>query len=75
MDAANLIRMANRIGEFFEAMPEREPALQGIAEHIRKFWAPRMRTQLAQLLDGQAQEPAFTPIMREALQRYRSDWL
>ena len=43
MDSANLVRMANRIGEFFEAMPEREEALQGIAEHIRKFWEPRMR--------------------------------
>ena len=38
MDSANLVRMANRIGEFFEAMPERDEALQGIAEHIRKFW-------------------------------------
>ncbi len=35
MDSANLVRMANRIGEFFEAMPERDEALQGYAEHIR----------------------------------------
>ena len=31
MDADNLIRMANRIGEFFEAMPDRDEALNGIA--------------------------------------------
>ena len=29
MDASNLIRMANRIGQFFEAMPDREEALDG----------------------------------------------
>lgn len=31
MDVSNLIRMANRIGEFFEAMPDRDEALHGIA--------------------------------------------
>ena len=51
MDAHNLIQMANRIGEFFEAMPEREQALHDIADHLRKFWEPRMRRQLLEHLD------------------------
>ncbi len=46
MDTVNLVRMANRIGDFFEAMPERDEALEGIAQHIQKFWEPRMRRQL-----------------------------
>ena len=46
MDNDNLVRMVNQIGQFFEAMPDREPALEGIATHVRKFWAPRMREQL-----------------------------
>ena len=36
-----LVRMANQIGEFFAVMPEREAA-EGAANHIRKFWTPKM---------------------------------
>ena len=43
MDVHNLIHMANRIGEFFDAMPDRAEALDGVATHLRKFWDPRMR--------------------------------
>ncbi|HKT97620.1 MAG TPA: formate dehydrogenase subunit delta, partial [Paraburkholderia sp.] len=38
MKADNLIEMANQIGMFFDSLPDREEALTGIAEHIRKFW-------------------------------------
>lgn len=67
MDSANLVRMANRIGEFFEAMPERDEALRGIAEHIRKFWEPRMRAELARVLASPDEAQALKPIVREAL--------
>ncbi|GAB2489657.1 formate dehydrogenase subunit delta [Comamonas humi] len=70
MDSGNLVRMANRIGEFFEAMPERGEALQGIAEHIRKFWEPRMRAQLAQILADPVAAEGLKPIVREALQQH-----
>ncbi|RQR21294.1 formate dehydrogenase, partial [Burkholderia sp. Bp9143] len=46
MDNGHLIDMANQIGAFFESMPDREEALSGIAEHIRRFWEPRMRRAL-----------------------------
>ena len=46
MDLHNLIVMANRIGDFFAAQPDRDEALAGIADHIRKFWVPRMRSEL-----------------------------
>jgi formate dehydrogenase subunit delta len=51
MDNDNLIRMANRIGLFFSAMPERAEALEGIASHIKRFWEPRMRRQILAHLD------------------------
>jgi formate dehydrogenase subunit delta len=51
MDRDNLFRMANRIGDFFEAMPDRNRAMAEIASHIRKFWEPRMRIQLLSYLD------------------------
>ena len=43
MDVDNLVRMANRIGEFFDAMPDRQDALDGVAQHLRRYWEPRMR--------------------------------
>ncbi|HXC09895.1 MAG TPA: formate dehydrogenase subunit delta [Steroidobacteraceae bacterium] len=39
--------MANDIGNFFRAEPEREDAVAGIANHIDKFWTKRMREKLA----------------------------
>jgi len=46
-----MIRMANQIAAYFEAYPRNE-ALEGIANHIKKFWDPRMRRQLAEYIDG-----------------------
>jgi formate dehydrogenase subunit delta len=42
----NLVKMANQIGSFFETMQNREVALNDIAGHIRKYWAPTMRRAL-----------------------------
>lgn len=69
MHADNLVRMANRIGQFFEAMPDRPEALEGIAQHIQRFWEPRMRRALrAHLADESAlAEHPLLPIVREAL--------
>ena len=69
MDADNLIRMANRIGQFFEAMPDRDEAMAGIANHIRKFWEPRMRRAMVQCLQSPDADHVL-PIVREALQRH-----
>lgn len=46
MELANLIHMANRIGTFFEAMPDRAEAVDGIAKHLHLYWEPRMRAAL-----------------------------
>ncbi|SOE51396.1 NAD-dependent formate dehydrogenase delta subunit [plant metagenome] len=50
MDIPNLIRMANRIGDFFGAMPDQAEAQEGITNHIQKFWEPRMRHALLDFL-------------------------
>jgi formate dehydrogenase subunit delta len=42
METKDMVRMANQIGGFFKSYGEQE-ALDGIAEHINKFWEPRMR--------------------------------
>jgi formate dehydrogenase subunit delta len=44
--AEHLVKMANDIGDFFRAEPDREDAIAGIANHIAKFWTKRMREKL-----------------------------
>ncbi len=44
-------RMANQIATFFASKP-REEGIAGVAEHINKFWEPRMRRHLFELVDG-----------------------
>ncbi|MBB5215203.1 formate dehydrogenase subunit delta [Parapusillimonas granuli] len=67
----HLIRLANRIGAFFEAMPDRAEGLEGIANHIQKFWEPRMRAALLNFLesspDGKAAGAALSDIARTAI--------
>ena len=54
MDIHNLVTMANRIGDFFESMPDAEEAQRDIANHIAKYWEPRMRRTLLDQLDADA---------------------
>jgi formate dehydrogenase subunit delta len=46
-----LVRMANQIAAFFHSRP-REEGVAGVAEHINKFWEPRMRRQFFEMLDA-----------------------
>ncbi len=46
MNAQRLIDMANDIADFFAAEPERAVAIDGVVNHFRRFWAPRMRRTL-----------------------------
>ena len=67
-----LIRMANQIGSFFEAMPDRTEALEGIAQHIRKFWEPRMRRELLAHVDGGG-SAGLSEMVAEAIARHRGE--
>jgi len=75
MDIANLIRMANRIGDYFDAFPDREEALENTATHIQKSWEPRMRVALLNFLeqheDGQTEDIHLHQLVLEAVTRYR----
>ena len=41
-----IVRMANDIGNFFRADPDRKAALEGISNHMNKFWTRRMRQKI-----------------------------
>ncbi len=43
MEIERLVKMANDISNFFNAEPDRTVAINGTADHMRKFWEPRMR--------------------------------
>ena len=47
---SKLVYMANQIATFFKSQPESE-AVQGVATHINKYWEPRMRRQLFEILE------------------------
>ncbi|MFN8079379.1 MAG: formate dehydrogenase subunit delta [Kineosporiaceae bacterium] len=46
MSASTQVRLANDIAAQF-AYLDRDKAIAGIAAHLRDFWDPRMRAQLA----------------------------
>lgn len=46
MDNEKLVKMANQIGDFFEANPNVEEAQQEIASHLKKFWNSVMIKQI-----------------------------
>lgn len=70
METQQLVKMANRIGDFFEGMPDREQAKTDIANHLKKFWDPRMRKSIVQKMDG-GEATELSPMMREAIDANR----
>ena len=60
--------MANQIGKFFEAQ-HMDTASAKIAEHITKFWDPRMRRAIVAHLD--AGGAGLDPATRQAVETLR----
>ena len=67
MDIHHLVKMANEIGGYFAAMPDREEAVSSIEHHLRNFWEPRMRREL--IAYARQDEGELKPIVREAVLR------
>ena len=68
MNRPRLIHDANEIAKYFAAYP-REEAIAGIADHIKKFWDPRMRAELQSALASG--EISLHPLVREAGNRLK----
>ncbi len=47
MQTETLIKMANQVGDFFEAEPDQVQACKDIAQHLNRFWTKDMRNQIA----------------------------
>ena len=66
MKIEQLIKMANQIGAFFEAMPDHDEAVSDIVRHLKNSWEPRMRNALLQHVAEQG-DVELKPIVRDAL--------
>jgi len=61
-----LVKMANQIGDFFSAQRSIDQAA-GAAEHLKKFWDPRMRTKIIEHLAHGGE--GLNPTALEAVKR------
>ena len=68
MSLDKLVYMANQIGKFFVSQGTDE-AVPAIADHLRKFWDPRMRAAVVAHLEAGG---AGRLSVREAVDRLRS---
>lgn len=67
MKIERLVAMANDIAAFFEAAAEETAVAESVAQHLRRFWEPRMRREIAaHLRRGGA---GLSPLAREGVAR------
>ena len=59
MHIERLVQMANDITHFFEVEPDHAAGVDGIADHIQRFWEKRMLEQIVAHLaaGGEGLEP------------------
>lgn len=69
--ADTLVRMANQISKFFHVQGE-ERAVDGVADHMRRFWEPRMKTAIFAHLDagGEGLDPTVKAAVAKLKEAY-----
>lgn len=66
MNIQHLVKMANQIGQFFEAEPDQNQALKDIASHLKRFWDPRMRKAIVSHVNNGGE--GVLPIVLKSIQ-------
>ncbi len=69
MSPDKLAYMANQIGKFFMVQGH-DKAVIGVAEHLARFWDPRMRDAIISYLEAGGAK--LDPYVREAVGRLRA---
>ncbi len=69
MNTDHLIQRVNRVGQFFEAQPDRDQALADAAAHLHRFWAPGVRQEVSRCLREHGGQ-GLSPFIAEALARH-----
>ena len=71
MRVERLVSMANDIGAFFNADPDKAEAAKNVAGHLTRYWDPRMRREIvAHYREGGA---GLDPVVRSAIGLLSSD--
>ena len=68
MSPEKLIYQANQIATFFRSKPH-DDGVAGVADHINKFWEPRIRRQFFELVEAGGK--GFDPLVLEAAAKVR----
>jgi formate dehydrogenase subunit delta len=63
METRDMVRMANQIAAFFKGYPHDEAAKE-TADHINRFWEPRMRKAFFDHIAKGGE--GFDPLVRDA---------
>jgi formate dehydrogenase subunit delta len=72
MSPDKLVYMANQIGKFFASQGD-DQAAAGIADHLQKYWDPRMRSTI---IDHLAQGGrGLDPLVRDAVEQLEKEAL
>lgn len=69
MSPDRLVYMANQIAGFFRSQGA-DKAVPAIAEHLKKFWDPRMRTAIVAHLDAGGE--GLAPEVRAAVEALKA---
>lgn len=72
MNIDNLVTMANQIGTFYASYPDQVEGRTEIANHLHRYWAPRMRIQLFEHIDCRRGDGLDAMVM-EAIIEHRRD--
>jgi formate dehydrogenase subunit delta len=71
MNIEHLVQMANQISQFFESQPDHAEAVTGVADHLRRFWDPRMRKEI--IAHAEAGGSELRPLALEAVTRLAAE--
>jgi formate dehydrogenase subunit delta len=66
MSPEKLVYMANQIGKFFAHQGEAQ-AVASIADHLKRFWDPRMRRQIVAI--SKEGDAGMDPFVRLAVEQ------
>lgn len=70
MNPDKLVKMANQIASFFATEPDHKLAVASVADHIKRFWDPRMRREILRWTDEHKGE-GLSDLAREAIGVHR----
>lgn len=71
MKIERLIKMANDIGNFFDSESDKNIAANGVKDHIKRSWEPRMRKALLEYAQTDGSELSL--LVRNAVSRLQAE--